>query len=408
MGIFDFLKNGRKKYREPDKFIPKAPSEQELQSTISLINQREAHIKDSLKLIKTTTNAEVFFSRYDFLVNAVVEVLDLIDSYASHLSLNNTELKDLYVDITINDNLYIDKLIQRMTEKLNDTIQSLSTDTAKNNHIRKFKESLFVYTDKLSNLQVKRINTIASSLSPSESFDEKIAISNSGFEIKPITDATVFDPMSIYHRWNISISFGKSTSKNFSKALFMAQNSDRFIEDTDEQANDIYQAFYLEENYLEFQRLYKLIGNWKSTFIFINGKIIDTKSLGKINICYGDKLKFNDPTFCYGASEWTSNPFGCHRLMLTPSQTPWWSFGEYNRFGDWVLDKEAIKEKIEYKSILFDKCPAFNKYEALHVLSLLPDVIRKHKDKDKWYFTCEGVMPIDYNRTNEVIMKLLK
>lgn len=73
-----------------------------------------------------------------------------------------------------------------------------------------------------------------------------------------------------------------------------------------------------------------------------------------------------------------------------------------------VLDKEAIKEKIEYKSILFDKCPAFNKYEALHVLSLLPDVIRKHKDKDKWYFTCEGVMPIDYNRTNEVIMKLLK
>ena len=260
--------------------------------------------------------------------------------------MNNNSVQNLYNDLVINKSSYVDGLIQRSSSQLIKKIDSLSTDKSILNHINKFKESLFVFTNELNEDQIKKINNIVESLTPADHLKNEIEIATENMPPVSVTDISPFNEADIYNRWNISISFGKSTSKNFSKALFLAKNSDRYVEDVDSEENAIYQAFFLEKNFLEFMRLYKLVGNWKSTFVFINGEIIDNKSLGKINICYGDKLKFNDPNFCFGASEWTSNPFGCHRLMLTPSQTPWWSFGEFNVLGDWIVNKEEIIENI--------------------------------------------------------------
>lgn len=408
MGIFDFLKNGRKEYKKSEKIVPKKFTDQELISAKFIIEQKQTMINDSLKIIKTTKNVDTFFSRYNLLINSLTEIIETIDIYKGYLSMNNNSVQILYNDLVINKSSYIDGLIQRSSSQLIEKVDSLSTDKSILNHINKFKESLFAFTNELNECQIRKINNIVVSLTPADHLKNELEITADNELPICVTDISPFDEADIYKRWNISISFGKSTSKNFNKALYLAKNSDRYVEDADNQGNLVYQAFFIEKNFLEFMRLYKLIGNWKSTFVFINGEIIDNKSLGKINICYGDKLKFNDPNFCFGASEWTSNPFGCHRLMLTPSQTPWWSFGEFNVLGDWIVHKEEIVEKIKYKSKLFEKCPAFDMERALKIAELLPDKISRKKDKEKWYFTDSGVMPLDYMNINKNVIKLLK
>ncbi|HFL0606104.1 TPA: hypothetical protein ACGX6L_002183 [Listeria monocytogenes] len=405
MRLFNIFKS-KKTHHSSNKNLEK-PTKQELLSIKMLLEQDEKRINDSLELVNSTVNPATFFSRYDLLFSIVESNLELASIYKNHLHYTNDSIQKLYTDLNSNKSLYIDKLIQRMTEDLDSKIQLLSTEKSTINKINDFKDSLFNYKQKLSETQIKRINTITYSLKPHSELNQEIVAQERTKNLETTTNTVLFDNLSIYDSWNISISFGESASKNFAKAIFMAKNSDRYIESCDDEGNKIFQAFYLENNYLDFQRLFKLIGNWKSTFVFIKGELIDNKSLGKINICYGDKLKFNDPQFCFGASEWTSNPFGCHRLMLTPSQTPWWSFGWFNNFGDWIIDKDAIRQKIEFKSKLFEKCPHFDKVKALEVIDLLPSKIKKFKDADNWYFTNTGVIPIDHSKTNKAIIKLL-
>ena len=80
--------------------------------------------------------------------------------------------------------------------------------------------------------------------------------------------------------WQISISFRKSTSNNFDIALFSAKESSNYTE-TQSHGNTIYQAFFEPDSYSDFETLYKLIKDWKSTFILLNGELIDKKSMSK-------------------------------------------------------------------------------------------------------------------------------
>lgn len=196
--------------------------------------------------------------------------------------------------------------------------------------------------------------------------------------------------------WQISISFRKSSSNNFDIALFLAKKSSNYTE-TQSHGNTIYQAFFEPDSYSDFETLYKLIKDWKSTFILLNGELIDKKSMSKLNRCLGDKIRLKDPTFCFGASEFTSNPFGCHRLMLTPSQHPWWEYGNFNTRKEWIIDKQQIKEQIFNKAVFYEKCPYFNLERALSVVDKLPNKLTNRKDQKMFTFTDNGVYPEAFN-----------
>ena len=168
------------------------------------------------------------------------------------------------------------------------------------------------------------------------------------------------------------ITFSKSSSKNFDRALFLAQDADNFqINEHNNQT--IYQATFSLENHLSFIALYELIGNWKSTFVFRNGKMIDRKVLGQVNYCYGDKLRSHNDNFCFGASMFTENPFGCHRLLIHSGQRPWyeWKRGEDSRYVH--IDKSAMMKQIDEKAATFILCPAFNYEKITSVLDNLPE-----------------------------------
>ncbi|MFZ8765489.1 hypothetical protein [Enterococcus diestrammenae] len=403
MGLFDFLKKAT-----PNKSSkPKKPTYEELVAVKFILEQKDPRIKDCIRLINKTTTPSVFFERYNMLVDELSEIINTTEKYKGYISTQDDYVFDLFDDYSRNKDAYISKLIRRMGEKLSDKVENLTTEKSKVNNIEKFKESLYEYKNKLNSSHLKQINTIVGVLTPSNLLDvqnKHLHLANHEDDNLQLSASKSTVEKDVYNQWTVSVSFGKSTSKNFVKAIYLAENSDRFITDQDESGNPIYQAFFLSEHFLDFQALYKIVGSWKSTFVFVDGELIDSKSLGKISICYGDKLKFHDPYFCYGASNYTTNPFGCHRRMITPSQTPWWSFGEFDRKGNWIIDKKAIKEKIDYKSILFSKCPAFNKQKALLGLAMLPDSISKNNDM--WYFTSTGVMPIDYDKINKSIISL--
>lgn len=193
--------------------------------------------------------------------------------------------------------------------------------------------------------------------------------------------------------WTISVSFGKSTSSNYNKAVFLAKHSTNYYEDSSEK-NIIHQATYTSEpsEYLSFIKLYELVGSWKSSFVFINGKFVDRKIVGKLNYCYGDKCRSGNDRFCYGASEYTINPFGCHRLQVSECNNPWWSFGIFDTNGIWHVDKNAILDRINHHYTPFKNCPSFSYEDVLERLEELPDTINPKIDK-YWVRNGDSICP---------------
>lgn len=177
---------------------------------------------------------------------------------------------------------------------------------------------------------------------------------------------------------NFMITFSKSSSKNFNRAIYLAKQSDHFLVSKDEDENEIYQAIFKPSNYLNFITLYELIKGWKSTFVFKDNQMMDRKILGQVNYCYGDKLRSGSDSFCYGASMFTENPFGCHRLMIHSGQRPWYRWVKEETSKYIFIDKEAMKNQIDEKAEVYHHCPAFDYNKIISKLHDLPDKIDKN------------------------------
>lgn len=200
-------------------------------------------------------------------------------------------------------------------------------------------------------------------------------------QIQPTEDSTVSiqqeSLVQPIQNWEISVSFGKSTSKSFGRALYIAKNARRYNE-YEMDGDTIHQAYFRadKEEYLNFIRLYELVSNWKSSAVLINGELIDRKIIGGINYCYGDKCRNGRSDFCFGASEYTENPFGCHRLQISTYNNPWWTFGHW-RGNTFNVDKNAIQERIKEYSTAYSVCPHFNYDVIMFRLKMLPDRISR-------------------------------
>jgi tetratricopeptide (TPR) repeat protein len=205
-----------------------------------------------------------------------------------------------------------------------------------------------------------------------------------------------------FPHWYVSISFGESRSPNFPQALALAQSAPQYIENNIN-GKILYQAVYSDKptEYLQFIKLYELVSNWKSCFVIINGTVMDRKIIGGLNYCYGDKCRSGNPDFCFGASELTANPFGCHRLQISAYNHPWWTIGNFITSSIWRVNKQAILERIKTYSLPYVMCPSFSIENIKSVVDSLPDTIDLRKNK-KWEKSYNGIQPVDHN----VVFKL--
>jgi hypothetical protein len=109
---------------------------------------------------------------------------------------------------------------------------------------------------------------------------------------------------------------------------------------------------------------------------------MDRKIIGGLNYCYGDKCRSGNPDFCFGASELTANPFGCHRLQISAYNHPWWTIGNFITSSICVFNKQAILERIKTYSLPYVMCPSFSIENIKSVVDSLPDTIDLRKNKN--------------------------
>lgn len=182
-----------------------------------------------------------------------------------------------------------------------------------------------------------------------------------------------------FPEWYMMVSFGKSSSSNYIKAVTLAKHATIYQEQEDN-GNITHSAVYgkSKREYLNFIQLYETVSNWKSTFVICNGEIIDRKIVGQLNYCYGDKCRSGKVDFCYGASMFTDNPFGCHRLQISRYNNPWWSFYR-NVKGGYILDKTEIYKRINSVAEVYSYCPAFDLENIKQVVNELPLMVNKRE-----------------------------
>jgi len=175
--------------------------------------------------------------------------------------------------------------------------------------------------------------------------------------------------------WELSISFGKSSSPNYQRALFLAKTAPKYIKSVDDDGNTIHQALYgaKADEFLAACQLYELVENWKSSAVFVNGKPVDRKIFGQVKYCYGDRCRSGKADYCYGASVLTKNPFGCHRAMIHATNDPWWSFTERCADGYYYLRKEQLASELINRLRRVYICPALDIKSILAAANNLPN-----------------------------------
>jgi hypothetical protein len=200
--------------------------------------------------------------------------------------------------------------------------------------------------------------------------------------------------------WSCTISFKNSTSKDFDTVLELAKLETTFVEKTVGNQTT-FEVTYTEqpEDYLKMLELWNMIKGWKSSQARINGELVDRKTFGKINKCYGEKCRSNNPDYCYGYNIYMENPFGCHRSKIHQSNyTPWYTYGEIDQNDFFNIDKASIQKELINQLNDYKKCPALNIDIALKNLKKLPSSL--YPDIDRGW---EYVYDDDYPNSKKII-----
>ena len=336
-------------------------------------------IYDSIQLVNDTANPNVFFSRYD-LLEENLHTLSLLEPYIKFKSEKPSD--KLYEFQTVRQKqIFI--FLKRYFDDAKKQANKMKTDKGKFGKYEEFYQNLQPYYELMDSknieyaetsykLAIDGINKSKDSPNSIQFFGHQSEASSTTI-VKSKQEPSAVKLSSISSGWNISISFGRSSSQNFDRALFLAKQAPKYDEQ-EYNGKTIYQATYGKdkEQYLAFIKLYEMISKWKSTAVFINGKMVDRKIIGGLNYCYGDKCRSGDPYFCYGASFMTKNPFGCHRLQVSAYNHPWWSFSQL--IGNYYyINKRDIMERISNFSRNYSLCPNFDEERIVEQINSLPN-----------------------------------
>ncbi|MEE1219533.1 MAG: hypothetical protein U0L20_06390 [Ruminococcus sp.] len=124
-----------------------------------IVNNDMRIINDCVKLVNTTINPDVYFSRYDLLLEQLQHLI-LFEPYLSFSGESPTQSYKKILSYQEKSNMdFLERYYMSVIEKA----KTLKTDKAKNNRIKKFQESLEPYFDKLTPSQcyfVKSKDTI--------------------------------------------------------------------------------------------------------------------------------------------------------------------------------------------------------------------------------------------------------
>ncbi|MDY4953508.1 MAG: hypothetical protein SO073_02565 [Candidatus Onthomonas sp.] len=345
------------------------------EKNIALISlQRDLDlINESAEIIESTVNPDTFFSRYDFYMEKLAVMAEKERNGVAGIKFSGESIIEKYEKMTSSKQkieciiVFIDRMWADTCEKA----KGLKTDKGRQNRYQKFYDRLQQYEYRMPQECIQHYQALfQQGIQNSSSVFSPVAEHKSVIQTSPPSKHEID-----LSQWYISVSFGKSSSQNYLKAVTLAKSAPQYHEQVDG-GHILHQAFYSSnpKDFLSFIMLYELVSGWKSSFAMINGEIIDRKIIGQLNYCYGDKCRSNKNDFCFGASFATENPFGCHRIQISAYNNPWWSY--YERNGrKYVLNKAAIMQRIDATGKVYQYCPCFDRNRAIDALNKLPSPI---------------------------------
>jgi hypothetical protein len=200
--------------------------------------------------------------------------------------------------------------------------------------------------------------------------------------------------------WTLTLEFSHSSSKAFPQVLKLAKRMEGFTETQDDEGQPLYRVSFKPLEIANFEQLYKKVKTWKGILTYVNDKMVSQSDVSKWLICYRDKIAClsSQPLFCWGASTFTSNIFGCHRTKIRDSgwnwNQCWYSIGELDNEGAFHIDKKRIVALMIDNLQPYYICPALNPVHLMFGLKVIPDIINPHKDKLWEYITLSDGKPI--------------
>ncbi|HEX9970770.1 MAG TPA: hypothetical protein VGD14_01755, partial [bacterium] len=192
----------------------------------------------------------------------------------------------------------------------------------------------------------------------------------------------------------IKISFGKSTSKKREEAVNFISKQPTFEKIADG-LDAVYSAEFSTNDINTLYNMLDLTSGWKTQKIEIEGKEINSTELRNSLWCY--RQKNNEKA----GSEWCmksdnyeikNNPFNCKQLLFIQFESGVWEeFGYIDTdAGEWVFDKDSIKDRIMGDIERLKYCPIFKSEKVLNVIDTLPDRINPKTDIE-WGFRSQDL-----------------
>lgn len=373
-------------------------------------------IQESIQIITKTKNPKTAMGRYDTIKQMSKRLFEILPQGKKiNYEINGRPIRD------IND-LYI------IAEEKAKWLEEQKVGGAKEETLKAAALSQWV---KVFNKAIEDGHISEEELMELEALEERLVLTNDDTIIYwqnanlPVPVKNVPTPEDIKNildipkpaEWKLIVSFGKSSSQNFNQILSSIEIYPKYKYYKGPNEEDVHELTFDADDVLNFEQLWIRIKNWKSTIVKINDEIVDRNSISKWLICYRDKLKekMTNPLFCFGASPYTFNLFGCHRIMLRDGIGAggmcWYHMGKFDRKGIFHVDREAIATKIKQDIQTYKICPALDIEKIKRGLMLIPDTIDVRKDNgwtiEDYYTGIKRIVPIvHYKNLNEDSLKV--
>lgn len=185
----------------------------------------------------------------------------------------------------------------------------------------------------------------------------------------------------------VTIEFGHSSSARFPEATRLARDAPVFAE-WGEGRSVIYRASYPKILIESSLRLAKLVRGWKSSRVFLDGKMVTWESLFGFSWCYERRqASYRPPLYCFGLDENRVNPWGCIQTQLGLHQwADCWRWGKFvSRDGTWEFDKSRLRHELSRRLFEYRLCPALDLGLLEELVEALPSPVNPNRNAD-WQF----------------------
>jgi hypothetical protein len=187
----------------------------------------------------------------------------------------------------------------------------------------------------------------------------------------------------------VIVSFGFSSSSKREEALQFIKDQESYF--TQGEAKDqIYGAkFKISEDGIE--KLYKILdltSGWKTQRIEVEGEIVKSTELRDSLWCFREKVKQETSSdYCRIGLNGKFNKFGCKSINFWEfEEERWQNYGYVDTTsGEWVFNKNKIKEKLESELNRLKYCPLLDPRKALVLFEEVPEKVNPKVDRE-WAF----------------------